>query len=165
MKNLNKLTITEVKNYLGIKDNADYNYKAKMLMNFRTLADLVAEHNAEIIIKENYYTQGLYETTKVLYEYEGLIAYTEKENERIMSEELNYLIIEISNMLLTNKDYGLDGIAEKFEDWLENGDTIDIVFDNNEEKAEKCKEYMNILSPYINELTLQIYKILEEERK
>ena len=75
MKNLNSLNLKELEDYLGITDNDNYMYKAKMIMDFRLLADLCYGQNVEIILKEDFYIQKLDKKHKIFYEYNNLIAY------------------------------------------------------------------------------------------
>ena len=75
MKNLNNLDLKQLEDYLGITDNANYMYKAKMIMDFRFLADLCEGQDVEIILKDDFYIQKLNENHNIFYEYNNLIAY------------------------------------------------------------------------------------------
>ena len=75
MKKLNSFTLKELEDYLGITDNENYMYKAKTIMDFRLLADLFDGQDIEIILKQDYFTQKLNETSKIIYEYNDLIVY------------------------------------------------------------------------------------------
>ena len=78
MKNLNSLTLKELENYIGITDNENYMYKAKIIADFRLLADLCEGQNVDIILKEDFYNLGLHKTKKIFYEYNNLIAYVKE---------------------------------------------------------------------------------------
>lgn len=74
------MELKELEDYLGITDNENYMYKAKIIGEFRILEKLISNmnyENLEIILKEDYYNLKL--NNKIVYEFKDLIVYKEKE--------------------------------------------------------------------------------------
>lgn len=74
------MDLKEVNDYLGITDNIDYMGRAKIIADFRLLEKLVSNiDGAEIILKDDYNIQKLYEENKIIYEYNDLVVYKRME--------------------------------------------------------------------------------------
>lgn len=74
------MELKELEDYLGITDNENYMYKAKIIGEFRILEKLISNmnyENLEIILKEDYYNLKL--NNKIVYEFKDLIVYEEEE--------------------------------------------------------------------------------------
>ena len=74
------MELKELEDYLGITDNENYMYKAKIIGEFRILEKLISNmnyENLEIILKEDYYNLKL--NNKIVYEFKDLIVYKEAE--------------------------------------------------------------------------------------
>lgn len=74
------MELKELEDYLGITDNENYMYKAKIIGEFRILEKLISNmnyENLEIILKEDYYNLKL--NNKIVYEFKDLIVYKEEE--------------------------------------------------------------------------------------
>lgn len=70
------MDLKELNNYLGITDNTNYMAKAKIIMDFRLLEKLFEKtEEIEIILKNDYFIQGLNKTSKIVYEYNDLVVY------------------------------------------------------------------------------------------
>lgn len=74
------MSLKEVNDYLGITDNIDYMGRAKIIADFRLLEKLINNiDGAEIILKDDYNIQKLYEENKIIYEYNDLVVYRKME--------------------------------------------------------------------------------------
>lgn len=74
------MELKELEDYLGITDNENYMYNAKIIGEFRILEKLISNmnyENLEIILKEDYYNLKL--NNKIVYEFKDLIVYKEEE--------------------------------------------------------------------------------------
>lgn len=70
------MDLKEVNDYLGITDNIDYMRRAKIIADFRLLEKLVNNiDGAEIILKDDYKIQKLYEENQIIYKYNDLVVY------------------------------------------------------------------------------------------
>lgn len=70
------MDLKELNDYLGITDNTNYMAKAKIIMDFRLLEKLFEKTDEiEIILKDDYFIQGLNKTSKIVYEYNDLVVY------------------------------------------------------------------------------------------
>lgn len=76
---MKKMDLKELEEYLGITDNNNYMAKAKLINDYRILEDLVKDmENIEIIRKEDFYINLLDINNEIVYEYNELVAYRDK---------------------------------------------------------------------------------------
>ena len=85
------MELKELEDYLGITDNENYMYKAKIIAEFRDLEKLVSNmdyENLEIILREDY--ENLKLDNKIVYEYRDLIMYQVKEKKDYVERKYSF---------------------------------------------------------------------------
>ena len=76
MSKLVNMELKELEDYLGITDNEDYMYKARQIADFRLLAYMTRDFkDIEIILAEDFNNVVGTDNTKIIYEYNDLVAY------------------------------------------------------------------------------------------
>ena len=83
---------------------------------------------------------------------------------------LDIVIEEIENMLYNNKQEKESSLAENFENWCEGGVVFYMRTEKDVNKEQRiteqeekfCIELMKRISPYIDKMTEELYKIYQE---
>lgn len=83
---------------------------------------------------------------------------------------LNIVIEEIENMLYNNKEEKENSLAESFENWCEGGVVFYMRTEKDVNKKQRitsqeekfCVELMKRVSPYVDRMTEELYRIYQE---